>query len=109
LYSAKLKERRKKMAKKSTKNTKTKAEQVRFDLFAPEAHKISLAGDFNGWDINSLPMEKDNEGNWKISINLRPGRYEYRFYADGAWQDDPKVQERVGTPFGSQNCVRFIT
>jgi 1,4-alpha-glucan branching enzyme len=95
------------MSKKSTKNTKAK--QVRFDLFSPEAQKISLAGDFNGWDINGLPMKKENKGNWKISINLDPGRYEYRFYADGTWLDDPKAQERVGNPFGSQNCVRVIT
>lgn len=108
MNAGKLKERRKKMAKKSTKNTKTKAKQVRFDLFAPEAHKISLAGDFNGWDINILPMEKDNEGNWKISVNLGPGRHEYRSYADGIWQDDPKAEERVVNPFGSQNCVRVI-
>jgi 1,4-alpha-glucan branching enzyme len=97
------------MAKKSTKNSKTKTNQVLFGLFAPEAQKMSLAGDFNGWDINGLPMKKDDEGNWTISVNLGPGRYEYRFYADGTWQDDPKAQEKVGNPFGSQNCVRFIT
>ncbi len=81
----------KKIAKKSTKSAKTKTKQVRFDLFAPEAQNISLAGDFNGWDISSLPMEKDNQGNWKISVNLDPGRHEYRFYVDGIWQDDPKA------------------
>ncbi len=97
------------MAKKSRKKNPKKAKLIRFDLFAPEAHKIFLAGDFNAWNVNSLPMEKDKEGNWKIRVNLAPGRYEYRFYADGTWQDDPKAQERVDNPFGSQNCVRFIT
>jgi len=97
------------MLKKSTRSTKTKTKRVLFHLFAPEAKKISLAGDFNGWDVNSLLMEKDKKGNWKISVNLDPGRQEYRFYADGIWQDDPKAEERVVNPFGSQNCVRVIT
>ena len=97
------------MVKKSKKSTKTKTKQALFHLFAPEAKKISLAGDFNGWDVNSLLMEKDKKGNWKISVNLDPGRHEYRFYADGIWQDDPKADERVVNPFGSQNCVRVIT
>ena len=96
------------MAKKPTKSTKPKAKHVRFQLFAPEARPISLAGDFNGWDIRNLPMQKDKEGNWKISVNLDPGRHEYRFYADGVWQDDPKADERVANPFGSQNCVRVV-
>ena len=97
------------MAKKSTKSTQTKTKQVLFHLFAPEAQKISLAGDFNGWDIHSLPMEKDKKGNWKVSVNLDPGRHEFRFYADGIWQDDPKAEERVVKPLGTQNCVRFVT
>ena len=97
------------MAKKPIKSAKTKAKQVRFHLFAPEARTISLAGDFNGWDIHSLPMQKDKEGNWKISVNLDPGRYEYRFYADGVWQDDPIAEERVVNPFGGQNCVMLVT
>ena len=97
------------MLMKSTRSTKTKTKRVLFRLFAPEAKKISLAGDFNGWDVNSLLMEKDKKGNSKISANLDPGRHEYRFYADGIWQDDPKAEERLVNPFGSQNCVRVIT
>ena len=96
------------MAKKPTKSTKPKVKQVRFHLFAPESRSVSLAGDFNGWDIRNLPMQKDKEGNWKISVNLDPGRHEYRFYADGVWQDDPKADERVANPFGSQNSVRQV-
>ena len=96
------------MAKKSAKSTRTKTKQVRFDLFAPEAHKISLAGDFNDWDVYSLPMKKDKKGNWMISVKLNPGRHEYRFYADGIWQDDPKAVERIVNSFGSQNSVRVI-
>jgi 1,4-alpha-glucan branching enzyme len=96
------------MPKRSTKTTETMTQEVLFHLSAPEAQKVSLAGDFNGWDVNGLPMKKDKKGNWKISVNLDPGKHEYRFYADGNWQDDPKAEQRVVNPFGSLNCVRFV-
>jgi 1,4-alpha-glucan branching enzyme len=101
-------ERRRKMAKKANQKTGSRTNIVRFDFHAPDAQIVSLAGDFNGWDVNALPMKKDKKGNWKASVNLAPGRYEYRFYADGTWQDDPNAQERVDTSFGGQNSVRIV-
>ena len=53
-------------------------------------------------------MKKDKKGIWKVSVPLEPGRYEYRFWVDGDWADDPNAQERVENPFGSQNCVRTV-
>jgi hypothetical protein len=64
-----------------------------------------LAGDFNNWDVNNLPMKKDNKGTWEASFALTPGRYEYRLWVDEVWLDDPNAQERVENPFGSQNCA----
>jgi 1,4-alpha-glucan branching enzyme len=100
-------QRRRKMPRKQSKESKTK--RVRFSLQAPEAQSVSLAGDFNGWDANALPMKKDTKGTWKASVDLEPGRYEYRLCVDGCWQDDPGAQELVYNPFGSQNSVRFVS
>lgn len=96
------------MAKKVNQKTGSRTKIVRFDFHAPEAQMVSLAGDFNGWDVNALPMKKVKKGNWKGSVNLGPGRYEYRFYADDTWQDDPNAQERVNNSFGGQNSVRIV-
>lgn len=96
------------MPQKSSRQTRRRVKHVRFDLFAPEANKVALAGDFNGWDITSLPMKEDRKGTWKTSVALEPGRYEYRFWVDGVWQDDPGAQDRVANPFGCQNCVRTV-
>jgi 1,4-alpha-glucan branching enzyme len=101
-------ERSRTMPKKSSKQSKPKAKKVPFDLFSPEAQKVSLAAGFNGWDVTSLPMKGDAKGNWKINVDLQPGKYEYRFWVDGRWQDDPNAQERVNNPFGTQNCVRIV-
>jgi len=97
-------------AKKSTGATKTKVltRKVPFEFPAPEAQKVYLAGDFNYWDSSSNPMKKDKKGIWKISLSLKPGRYEYRFLVDGNWENDPSCCDCVPNEFGSQNCVRIV-
>jgi 1,4-alpha-glucan branching enzyme len=96
------------MQKKSSSKTSPKGKNVGFTLFAPEAQAASLAGDFNDWDVNSLPLKKDKRGSWKASVGLQPGRYEYRFWVDGEWYDDPGAHERAPNPFGSHNCIKFV-
>jgi 1,4-alpha-glucan branching enzyme len=97
------------MPKRSSKKTSSKTKKVRFDLHAPKAQRVSLVGDFNCWDVNETSMKRESKGNWKVTVDLEPGRYEYRFWVDGVWQDDPNTQERVGNPFGCHNCVRIVT
>ncbi len=87
---------------------KTKTKKVQFNLYFPDAERVSLAGDFNNWDIVSLPMKKDGDGFWEANVDLLPGRYQYRFPINGVWHDDPNAHEMVGNPFGSQNCVRTV-
>jgi 1,4-alpha-glucan branching enzyme len=97
------------MEKKSSKKAKPKTNKVQFNLYAPEAERVCLAGDFNNWDVDDLLMKSDKKGTWKASLPLPPGRYEYRFRVDGVWHDDPNAPERVGNPFGSQNCLRIVS
>jgi 1,4-alpha-glucan branching enzyme len=80
---------------------------MEFAFEAPAARQVSLAADFNHWDANALPMQKWPDGFW-VSVSLKPGRHEYRFYVDGVWQDDPFAQQRVANPLGSQNCVKIV-
>jgi 1,4-alpha-glucan branching enzyme len=103
-----MKKRRGEMAKRSPGKSSPKTKRVDFGLFAPEAQRVSVAGDFNGWDTDSLPMKRDQGGTWRTKISLAPGRYEYRFFVDGTWQEDPDTDERVANPFGDQNCVRIV-
>ena len=97
------------MKMKLSKETKPKTNKVQFNLYAPEAERVHLAGDFNNWDADHLLMKRDKKGTWKASFPLPPGRYEYRFRVDGVWHDDPNTPERVGNPFGSQNCLRIVS
>src|SRR5512136_146301 len=93
---------------KSTKGDKNPFIKVQFEFSAPEAHEVFLAGNFNIWDTHANLMKKDKKGMWKATISLIPGRYEYRFFADGNWMNDPSCSCCTPNEFGSMNCIKVI-
>jgi 1,4-alpha-glucan branching enzyme len=78
---------------------------VIFVFHAPGVKEVYLTGEFNSWDTRSLPMRRNNGGEWQAEIELAPGRYEYNLFVDGVWVQDPACHERVVNPFGTQNCI----
>lgn len=101
------------MAKKiARENAQAKDKPLRkktpFIFFAPEAKLVSLVGDFNHWDGLANPMKKNKSGEWKATLALEPGVYQYRFLVDGAWENDPSCNACVSNEFGSRNCVRIV-
>ncbi|HEU4473139.1 MAG TPA: glycogen-binding domain-containing protein [Flavisolibacter sp.] len=52
------------------------------------AKTVFLAGDFNGWNPNSLPMRRDGN-DWVFRVHLSPGKHLYKFIIDGKWVIDP--------------------
>lgn len=89
---------------------------TRFTCHAPEARAVFLAGSFNDWSTDSTPMAKEAEGNWGVAVDLKPGRYEYKFIVDGAWccgpghdSDGHECRECVPNPFGTKNLVIEVT
>ncbi|HXC36665.1 MAG TPA: isoamylase early set domain-containing protein [Candidatus Acidoferrales bacterium] len=81
---------------------------VLFAFAAPAAKQVSLAGDFNNWDSHAMPMRKGANGVWHLSVALKPGRHEYRFIADGVWQDDPAAKQRADNFLGGENSVKTV-
>lgn len=79
-----------------------------FELYAPKAKSVSVAGTFNNWSTSAFKLKKDLRGNWNGSTNLKPGRYEYLFVVDGEWINDPKARETVTNPFGTINSVKDV-
>jgi tetratricopeptide (TPR) repeat protein len=53
------------------------------------AKVIAVAGDFNEWQSLQNICFKNEDGNWQCLLTLPPGKYSYRFVADGRWIDDP--------------------
>ena len=98
--------KRKRIGSSMEKKTKNPVERkIGFSFNFPEAKEIFLAGDFNGWDPQSLPLKKNGNGAWEAKLNLSPGRYEYKIMVDGAWSHDLGCAEMVPNPFGTYNCV----
>jgi len=96
------------MAGKGKMKVKAQAKNTQFEFLAPAAQAVFLAGDFNNWDASAHPMKKDKNGKWTAAFPLKPGRYEYRFFVDGNWENDPACSCCVPNEFGSQNCVRIV-
>lgn len=79
---------------------------VRLILLQPEAHSVSVAGDFNGWNPAQTPLERSDGGVWTATIPLPPGRYQYMFVIDGKeWIADPLAAEETTDGFGAHNAV----
>lgn len=75
---------------------------VRFEIHAPEAHRVELAGSFTNWspDVALTPVA---DGRWMAYVPLRPGVHDYAFRLDGErWVVDPAAP-RVADGFGGFN------
>jgi 1,4-alpha-glucan branching enzyme len=79
--------------------------RVSFELVKTDAHRVCVAGSFNGWQPEQTPLESVGNGRWIGDLAVKPGRYEYLFVVDGQWMPDPNAKESVQNPFGGQNSV----
>jgi len=103
------------MAKKSVKKSATIGKEstaetgarvkVTLVLFDLGAKRVSLSGDFNDWSPDGMPMKKGVAGQWERTIELAPGRYEYKFVVDGNWAPDPLARESVWNQHGTLNSI----
>jgi 1,4-alpha-glucan branching enzyme len=88
--------------------TKKNEKKVEFSLHAPWAKEVFLAGEFNQWDIRSMPMKRGKDGSWKAKASLLPGRYEYKFFADQQWVENLSGKDMASNPFGTQNLILLV-
>jgi len=86
-------------------SSKEKIKKIQFSLKADEAKNVSLVGEFNNWNPDADPMQRDKNGTWKKTKMLSPGNIEYKFYVDGEWTQDPENLRKCPNCFGTQNSV----
>ncbi len=70
-------------------------EQVKFSIFAPDAHAVSLVGDFCNWNANSFPLKKHAQGFWSICLPQLSQASPYQF----ALHDKSGQIEYINDPF----------
>jgi 1,4-alpha-glucan branching enzyme len=80
---------------------------VRFEFQAsPTAQRVALVGDFNHWNRYGQSLRKNPAGVWEITVDLAPGRYQYKFLVnDSQWVTDPKAQAKASNQYGTDNSV----
>jgi hypothetical protein len=82
---------------------------VRFVIVAPNATRVSVVGNFNGWDPGAAPMERLGGGDaWVRDVVLEPGRHAYAFFVDGAIQVDPSAPRAAEDDFGIPSSALVV-
>lgn len=70
---------------------------VAFRVWAPFADNVSVVGDFNDWQANAYPMDREDGGNWLATIEIAKlgDRYKYEITnGENTFQRiDPRVRE----------------
>ena len=80
---------------------------VQFRFFRPQANRVYLAGDFNGWKAGELQMVHADDGNWVAVMRLPAGDYRFRYWADGQWFCDYAAFGVEPGPYGMDSIVHM--
>jgi hypothetical protein len=79
-----------------------KAGFTRFVLRAPDAARVELMGDWNGW--KPVAAQKSANGVWYADLRLAPGEYRYAFRVDGSEWRVPDGAPAVDDGFGAKSA-----
>jgi 1,4-alpha-glucan branching enzyme len=77
---------------------------------ANSADKVNLAGDFNNWDTNNIPMKKLKGGEYSVSLDLPKGKeYQFKYLLDGnSWLNEKEADKLVSNEFQTENSVIIL-
>ncbi len=101
------------MSLKKQIDAKKKVCKVTFTLtkeMAGSANRANLAGDFNNWDIESIPMKQLKDGEFSVSIDLKKGaEYQFKYFVDGSdWLNETAADKYVTNRFQTENSVVIV-
>jgi 5'-AMP-activated protein kinase regulatory beta subunit len=96
---------------------KSHSRSVEFSCHAPQARAVFVAGTFNEWKPDAVPLRPDlQNGTWTVRLPLPQGRHEFKFVVDGEWCCEPGCEhEYRGCPkcvpneFGTMNRVLEVS
>jgi hypothetical protein len=75
-----------------------------------QAERVSVAGDFNGWNDDAWSLQKNQDGLWFVEAQAPgAGCYEYKFVVNGhRWVEDPSNGMKVPDNYGGLNSLLVI-
>jgi hypothetical protein len=88
----------------------TALQPVQLVFRAPAAKRVSVVGDFTGWDPTRAVMTRDSgSGLWSVSLALPAGRHVYAFLVDDSvWVRDPRAPAAPDADFGRPGSVLLV-
>jgi 1,4-alpha-glucan branching enzyme len=83
---------------------------VSFTFHDDSVATASLVGDFNNWNLSSVPFKRSPDGFWRASISVERGaRYRYKILTDGhRWIEDPTHGMKEEDGFGGFHSILDI-
>lgn len=79
------------------------ASHTRLTIAAPDAHRVEVAGDWNGW--HPQPAVRAQNGVWYVDLALPAGDYRYAFRIDGKTWRVPRGVTQMDDPFGGKAAL----
>lgn len=66
-------------------------------------HSVELRGDFNNWGDQALPLKRQRDGSYRVTLNLpRDNEYAFRYLVDeDQWHNDEAADAYAPNPFGT--------
>ena len=88
-----------------TKKTST----IKVSFNDTSSSEVYITGEFNGWQKQEIyKMSKTRDNTFAIDIDLKKGKYRYKFIADNRWIHDPKNQLIESDSFGGKNSILLV-
>lgn len=87
------------------------AQRVQFVLVAPDAKKVAVVGDFNGWDANHAAYQAIHRGGgvWSVTAPVPVGHHRYSFVVDDSvWVADPTAPRVLDDDYGLPNSALVV-
>ncbi len=82
---------------------------VRFAVQAPGVKRVSLVGDFNGWNPAATPLSLSRDGRtWTVLLPLTAGRHTYAFVIDDEIVADPAAPRSIDDDFGTPSSFVLV-
>ncbi|MFQ5576802.1 MAG: isoamylase early set domain-containing protein [Anaerolineae bacterium] len=75
------------------------------------AERINLVGDFNDWDQDNIPFQRNRRDNWQVELALPVGHeYRFRYLFDGRhWRDEWQADKYIPNNHGSFDSIIVTT
>jgi hypothetical protein len=76
-------------------------------LRVPDASRVEIAGDWNGWQLE--PLEPAGGGEWIVPGSLEPGVYQFNLRVDGERWIVPEGVPRLEGSYGDKVGLLVIS